>query len=1461
MSQDALHDDRPRVLDLESGLESLRSSPAFRGPVEPLEGHDSNEHLALIYENREEQFSAVVPFLQQGLERGERCMYVVDESSKSDVLAAMRAADVDVESALESGALTFHTVQETYLRDGAFDPDGMISFYADAIEDATAEYEALRVSAETTWILEEKTTLEKFMEYESKVNELFRGEDCIALCQYDRTQVPAEILSDIVRTHPHLIYDGTVCHNFYYTPPEEFFSPDQPDREVDRMLGTLVERTRAKTALQDQERYLCRQNDVTADPDRSFEEKLQALFELGCERFDLDLGAMARVDPRTDRFEIEYTSDDHEHFEPGFELPLSETYCTAATDADGAVGVTDPFEDGYGDVTVHGELGLKAYLGTYIRVDGDLDRTFFFVSSEPREEAFSDEELTLHRLMGQWVRYELECRHHERFLCDLYETTADPQTSFMAKIRRLLEMGCERFDLEIGYFARTGDDTFEILETVGDHELIEAGVTDSLRDTYCEKLLASSGPVSVIDAAEVGWTDDPAYDRFGLDAYFATTVHVGSEEYGTLCFASETTCERPYTDAERALLDLMGQWVSYELDRQRRERYLRESYEITSDHTLSFERKLDRLLEMGCEWFGLEMAGLNYLPSWDGSFRLEKGIGFGTETPSNGPITTNPSEGCFCRRTITESEPVAMTDVHGTDWEDDRIHREVGLTSYLGTKVTSGTSLYGTLWFGSTEPRERPFSEAERTFIELIGQWIGYEIERRDHEQSQRALSEIAADTDRTFDEKLRDLFELGCERFDLELGGIARVDSGTDLFEVEAVSEDHEHLVPGARVALSETYCRVIADEGGTAGVTDPVNDGFAGTRAYEEFGVRAYLGTRIELDGDHDRTLFFVTSKPRDRGFSEAERTFQHLMGQWVKYELERERREGRLTALNEMSRELTGAETHDEVADCVVRHAQRGLQLPLTTVAYYDEDTGELSTAAQTASAEDGLPTATLCAPGTGAAWDAFVLNETRFVDGDGDERSVGTGFSEVAAIPLARHGVFLTASTSDGFGPGERDFLGTVAATIESVLTRAERKRLLQERERTLESQNETLQRLNRVNGIIRNIDQALVRASTRSEIEAVVCTELARTGPYDLAWIGGYDAVTGDLTPRERDGDETGDPDLTAGTVDDERTPTAGAITTREPRVVDNVLTDPPLEEWQKRALDRGYRSIIALPLVYKESLYGVLTVYASQPGVFDGLEGAVLEDLRDTIAYAMHVVESKRALVDDALVELEFDVRNLENDVPDLVERTGGEFAFESVVPGANGGLRWYFSMRGVAGEEVTEAAGRVHLRDVTLVTERETGDGPECLFEATLADDCSIATVLEHGATPRELTAGPDEARLVVEMSTQADVRRFVERFRNRHPGAQLVAKRERERAATTRQEFETALVRELTDRQLEVLKTSYASGFFESPRERTGTEIAETLGITQPTFNTHLRAAHRKLYTLLFETDAPTG
>ena len=65
--------------------------------IEKLGGHD---HLCLIYETREEQFSAVIPFIKIGLERGEKCLYVVDDNTAAMVINGMKGAGIDVESAV-----------------------------------------------------------------------------------------------------------------------------------------------------------------------------------------------------------------------------------------------------------------------------------------------------------------------------------------------------------------------------------------------------------------------------------------------------------------------------------------------------------------------------------------------------------------------------------------------------------------------------------------------------------------------------------------------------------------------------------------------------------------------------------------------------------------------------------------------------------------------------------------------------------------------------------------------------------------------------------------------------------------------------------------------------------------------------------------------------------------------------------------------------------------------------------------------------------------------------------------------------------------------------------------------------------------------------------------------------------------------------------------------------------------
>src|SRR5450432_4157830 len=73
---------------------------------ESLERLRPDVHSCLIYETPEEQLAAAVPLMEAGLKRGEKCIYLSDETNTGVVLEAMRKHGIDINAAIQSGALT-----------------------------------------------------------------------------------------------------------------------------------------------------------------------------------------------------------------------------------------------------------------------------------------------------------------------------------------------------------------------------------------------------------------------------------------------------------------------------------------------------------------------------------------------------------------------------------------------------------------------------------------------------------------------------------------------------------------------------------------------------------------------------------------------------------------------------------------------------------------------------------------------------------------------------------------------------------------------------------------------------------------------------------------------------------------------------------------------------------------------------------------------------------------------------------------------------------------------------------------------------------------------------------------------------------------------------------------------------------------------------------------------------------
>lgn len=169
----------------------------------------------------------------------------------------------------------------------------------------------------------------------------------------------------------------------------------------------VTERWRRGEPTRDRERVLREMYDVTADAERSFAEQVDALLGIGCDVLGTGFATLSRIRGEEYEFEIVRTPDGS--VQPGDGVPLSATNCerTAATErtlvlADVARDAPDLAERaGYTD------WGIACYLGAPIIVDGEVYGTFCFFDTESRVESFSEWEVTLVDLMGQWLSYEL----------------------------------------------------------------------------------------------------------------------------------------------------------------------------------------------------------------------------------------------------------------------------------------------------------------------------------------------------------------------------------------------------------------------------------------------------------------------------------------------------------------------------------------------------------------------------------------------------------------------------------------------------------------------------------------------------------------------------------------------------------------------------------------------------------------------------------------------------------------------------------------------------------------------------------------------------------------------------------------------------------------------------------------------------------------------------------------------
>jgi hypothetical protein len=219
---------------------------------EQISNIQQGDHLCLVYENAAEQMAVTVPFLKDGLGRGECCLYVADDLTIEAVSRALEGGGVDVSWERERGALTLLTTREAYLPLGTLEAGAILDFFRRAVERALADgFSGYRTTGEMTWALGTEVGCARLIEYEALLNTFYPTSRTAAICQYDRRRFAPSVLQDVLRTHPHAILGDQVCRNLYYEHPDMVLGRGIEASRVDWMIAQL-KRARAASRLQEE---------------------------------------------------------------------------------------------------------------------------------------------------------------------------------------------------------------------------------------------------------------------------------------------------------------------------------------------------------------------------------------------------------------------------------------------------------------------------------------------------------------------------------------------------------------------------------------------------------------------------------------------------------------------------------------------------------------------------------------------------------------------------------------------------------------------------------------------------------------------------------------------------------------------------------------------------------------------------------------------------------------------------------------------------------------------------------------------------------------------------------------------------------------------------------------------------------------------------------------------------------
>src|SRR5664279_1775669 len=166
-------------------------------------------HICAFFNSREDEYRVTLPFIKDGLARGDKAFHIVDPARRVDHLQRMASSGIDTASAQRSSQFELHDWSDTFFCEGCFDPDRQLALLEGVLESNRRQgFPLSRYVAHAEWALEEGASIDLLLEFEARVNHMWPRYADTVICTYDLARFGGEIVIDAIRTHPMVIIGG-----------------------------------------------------------------------------------------------------------------------------------------------------------------------------------------------------------------------------------------------------------------------------------------------------------------------------------------------------------------------------------------------------------------------------------------------------------------------------------------------------------------------------------------------------------------------------------------------------------------------------------------------------------------------------------------------------------------------------------------------------------------------------------------------------------------------------------------------------------------------------------------------------------------------------------------------------------------------------------------------------------------------------------------------------------------------------------------------------------------------------------------------------------------------------------------------------------------------------------------------------------------------------------------------------